>query len=248
MRQSVVFRAACVAAGFLAVVPVTASAQGNIRTERVRFERGSSNATIQGRITGDETIDYIVNAREGQHANVTLITRNTATYFNMMAPGETEVAFFIGSTSGNEYEGTLPASGDFRIRVYMMRSAARRNETAQFELEIAIAAGGPSPDDALVAGTDFHATGEIPCSMGGGQPTTQCRFGVRREGNGGGSVTVWRPDRRTRTIFFENGRATGYDESQADPGEFRATREGDVITVHIGNERYEIVDAIIFGG
>jgi hypothetical protein len=49
-------------------------------------------------------------------------------------------------------------------------------------------------------------------------------------------------------IFFDNGAATGYDESQADPGEFSAERQSDVSIIYIGDERYEIFDAVIFGG
>jgi len=61
-------------------------------------------------------------------------------------------------------------------------------------------------------------------------------------------VTVTRPDGRTHTIFFERGWATGYDRSQADTGEFSASKKGDVNVIRIGEERYEIPDALPFGG
>jgi hypothetical protein len=133
-----------------------------------------------------------------------------------------------------------------------MRSAARRNETANYRLEVAI--GGTVPavqapsTDAKVPGTNFDATGNLPCSMGGGQPTGSCAFGVKREGQGNGMVEVTKPDGRKRVIFFEKGRANGYDASQADRSAFKASRQGDLTIVHIGNERYEIPDAVIYGG
>ena len=102
--------------------------------------------------------------------------------------------------------------------------------------------------DAKVAGTQYHATGNIPCSTAAGQPTGSCPFGVTREGNGTGMVTVTKPDGRTRTIYFEKGKATGYDMSQADTGKFKAEKKGDLNIIHIGQERYEIPDAVIFGG
>jgi hypothetical protein len=102
--------------------------------------------------------------------------------------------------------------------------------------------------DAKVPGTNYHATTEIPCSMGGGAATASCFAGVTRQGGGSGTVTVTKPDGRTRTIFFEKGRATGYDQSQADSGKFSASRKGDTTIVHIGQERYEIFDAMLFGG
>lgn len=110
------------------------------------------------------------------------------------------------------------------------------------------ASSGVSPDDAKVAGTNYHATGSIPCSMGGGQPTGSCPFGVQREGNGSGTVTVTKPDGRTRNIFFDDGRATGADSSQADPGAFSASKQSDLNIIRIGAERYEIPDAVIYGG
>ena len=228
-----------------------ASAQDEIRTERVRFARGESSATVEGTIRGYESVDYVLGAKAGQYMNVSMATDNASSYFNLIAPGESDVAFFVGSTSGNQYEGTLPADGDYKVRVYMMRNAARRNEAANYRLEMIItAASAPAygEGDALVPGTDFHATGMIPCSMGGGQPTGSCAFGVRREGGGNGMVTVTKPDGRTRTIFFEQGRATGYDASQADNAEFSAEKESDLSIVRIGAERYEIPDAVIFGG
>jgi hypothetical protein len=49
-------------------------------------------------------------------------------------------------------------------------------------------------------------------------------------------------------IFFEKGRVIGYDKSQADSGEFKAKREADLNIIHIGEERYEIPDAVVLGG
>jgi len=70
--------------------------------------------------------------------NVSMATKNLSSYFNILAPGENEVAMFIGSTSGNQYEGTLPKSGDYKIRVFMMRNAARRDEVANYRLEMIV--------------------------------------------------------------------------------------------------------------
>lgn len=220
-------------------------------TQRVSFDRGASSATIEGQITGRETVDYLLNVRSGQYLNVSMATDNTSNYFNIMEPGEQYEAIFNSSMATNQYEGTTAKSGDYRIRVYLYRAAARRGEVANFRLEMIVGAtenNSNSTSDALVAGTDFNATGKVPCSMGNGQPTGSCDFGVVREGNGSAMVTVTKTDGRTRTIFFENGKATGYDMSQADPGEFSATKESDLYIINIGDERYEIPDAVINGG
>lgn len=127
-----------VSMAFSLFVLATASYAADIRSERVRFEPGATSTTIKDSITGYETVDYIVGAKKGQYLNASIATKNGANYFNILAPGEDNVAFFIGSTKGNQYEGKLPKSGDYKLRVYLMRSAARRNETANYRLEIII--------------------------------------------------------------------------------------------------------------
>lgn len=115
----------------------------------------------------------------------------------------------------------------------------------------AAAAAAPSSGpvgDAKVEGTDFHAVGSVRCSMEEGQEAALCPFGVTREGDGNGMVTITKPDGRKRVVFFEKGKAIGYDVSEADPGEFSASREDDTTIVRIGTERYEIPDAVIMGG
>ncbi len=61
-----------------------------------------------------------------------------AVLINIIAPGKENEAMFVGSSSGNQFEGRLPASGDYKVRVYLMRSAARRDEIANYHLEMVI--------------------------------------------------------------------------------------------------------------
>ena len=72
---------------------------------------------------------------------------------------------------------------------------------------------------------------------------------MSRAGGGYATVVVKRPDGRQRAIFFRMGRPIGADTNQADGyPEFRATREGDLNLIRIGDERYEIPDAVVLGG
>ncbi len=227
----------------------------DIRQERVHFQPGATSATIEGRITGRQTIDYVLGARQGQSMNVSMATDNNANYFNILAPGESEVAMFNGSTADNQFEGVLPKSGDYKVRVYLMRSAARRSEVANYRLEMSIAAADTKPaaeadDSAARAGQgNFDATGQVPCAQNAGQPMGQCKFGVARAGGGTATVVVTRPDGRTRALFFTKGKFTSADTSQADGyPEATATRESDLTLIRVGSERYEVFDAVIFGG
>lgn len=110
-------------------------------------------------------------------------------------------------------------------------------------------ATGPD-DSALRAGQGkFDATGNIPCAQAAGQPMMQCKFGVARAGGGYATVVIQRPDGRTRAIFFRMGKPIGADTSQANGcPEFLASKESDLFFIRFSKERYEIPEAVIFGG
>lgn len=110
----------------------------NEMTRRVKFATGANSSRIEGSITGNNYVDYLVNVREGQSMNISMATENSSNYFNIMEPGEKNVAVYNGSISGNQYEGTAAKSGDYTIRVYLMRSAGRRGETANYILEVIV--------------------------------------------------------------------------------------------------------------
>lgn len=78
-----------------------------IRQVPVHFKKGASQATIQGRIKGRETIDYVLNARAGQTMTVNLKTSHTGAYFNVLPPGSDE-ALFTGQVGGRALRASCP--------------------------------------------------------------------------------------------------------------------------------------------
>ena len=96
---------------------------------------------------------------------------------------------------------------------------------------------------------DFDATGKIPCAEAAGQAMQQCDFGVAREGGGTATVIVTTPDGRNRALFFAGGTFLSADISQAD-GDITAsaTKEADLFKIQVGEERYEVPEAVITGG
>ena len=226
-------------------------AAGAIESRPVHFERGASSATLEGSLKGDKTIDYKLHVRAGQTMTVGMKTDNTANYFNVLPPGSEDVAVFVGSTGGNDWSGTLAADGEYTIRVYLMRSAARRNETAHYTLAVGItgnasAAIGTAPaGDAKVKGTPYHATGKVSCSMGDSAPgSSQCEFGVIRGTPGNAEVQVTPPGGFKRVLTFAGGKV-----SAADGSKVKAVRSGDDWLVDVNDyEHYRIPDAVISGG
>lgn len=228
--------------------PMVAAA--DIRTEPVHFKKGTNSAVVKASIKGYETVDYVLGARAGQHMNVSLETKHGATYFNILAPGENEVAMFNASVSQNQYEGVLSASGDYKIRVYMMRSAARRNEVSSYTLAVGItgspkASGlGTAPaSDAKVKGTPYHATGPLPCTMGNDKPV-QCEFGVIRGKPGNAEVHITPPGGLKRVLIFMGDKVT------TNPGEkIKAVKQGYDWLIEVNDyEHYTIPEAVVVGG
>lgn len=140
-----------------------------IKTETVNFDAGTSGTVLKNTLKGEQIVDYKLGASAGQLLSVELTTNNASNYFNIMAPGA-DAALFIGSTEGTRYSGALPSSGEYTLRVYLMRNAARRNEAATYDLAISVtdgsgqAANTAQPADfadGLSGGPDMREVSEL---------------------------------------------------------------------------------------
>lgn len=149
--------------------------------------------------------------------------------------------------------GCRQAEGRIWCDVQQLGGGPRGYVAADY-LQPAVAAHGAvatGPDDsARRAGEgEFDASGQIACARSAGQPMSQCAFGVARAGGGYATVVVTHPGGGKRAIFFRAGIPVGADTSQADgyPA-LRAEKEADLHRIRIGDERYEIPDAVVLGG
>lgn len=243
MKKTAILALTCI--GLLAA-PVWAA--DDIRKEPIHFKKGTSSATVKGSIKGYQTVDYLLGARAGQTMTVSLKTSNGANYFNVLPPGS-NAAIAIGEIVGNKWTGTLPADGEYTIRVYLMRSAARRNETAHYTLSVGITGHG----DAKVAGTPYHATGKLPCSVGTDpKGSAQCSFGVIRGGQGKAEVHLAAPgyDVKLHKDKLRILRFDGRTVTSADAGEHvKFEKQGDNWSIGVNDfYYYTIPEAVIVGG
>ncbi|WP_052223069.1 META domain-containing protein [Novosphingobium malaysiense] len=108
-------------------------------------------------------------------------------------------------------------------------------------------------EDALVPGTDYHATAQVPCGMHGAEPDSRCFAGVKRNWGEDGTilVEVTKPDGSRRALFFNGTTPYGADSAQADGSagwNFSVARRGDESVIRFGPESYVIVDAFVTGG
>ncbi len=245
-------------------LPLPALAERDIKSQQVQFAKGRSSALVEGNIVGDQVADYKLRARAGQTLRVNLKASNASTYYNVLPPGSTGEAIYNGSMDGvssidrtatrwRVHGAGLPDGPGQEQRPTLNLHARARRSPAQRRrppADRSRALADPLGDAPLRAGQGkFNATGKIPCAQAPGQPMGQCDFGVARAAGGSAALSITMPDGRKRMIFFEKGRATGADLSQADGDmSFSATKEADLYKVRAGKERYEIPEAVVFGG
>jgi hypothetical protein len=235
---------------WMVVFCAVAGAAGDIRKEEVHFKEGESGATITGRIKGRQTVDYRLRAGAGQTLAVTFKPRGLSACFNVLPPGSNDVAIFVGSTSGNHFENVLATDGVYAIRVYLMRSAARRNESSDYALTIRIEGKAlepiPASIDATFPGTPFHASASVTCVPIYESRVQTCEaFVIRRGFDGTATVEIRPASGLKRSILFVGGKPVASDSQNP----LTSTRKEDLTIVTFDHEeRYEIPDALITGG
>lgn len=242
---------ATLAAFALVTTTIAADGPAAARKERVSFARGAMSATIKGTLKGDGDVDYLVRAAAGQTLRVELKASHGQNNFNVLPPGSTNVAMYSSRDTGERfYEGVLPADGDYTIRVWLDRPAARRHESSKYTLTVGIS-GKPLPplsatQDAKVRGTAYHATATVPCVLPYQPDVRSCDAGVVRRGRDGtATFEAIGKDGVQRRILFVQGKPVAADAMET----LTFTRRGDLTTVHIGDdESYDIPDAFLAGG
>lgn len=229
-----------------------ALAQNAPKRERVQFAKGQSSKTIKSTIRGSQTIDYLVRAGAGQTLTVSLRGSNGANYFNVIAPGQQDAAMFRGELAENRMEQRLlPTEGDYVIRVYLVRAAARRNESSNFTLTVSI--GGKAllnsgaARDRKIPGTPFHAKMDVPAYYYLEPNLSTCEAFVQRRGAEGTATVELRFAGIKRRVLFIDGEPAASDSWES----FSYERGNDVTIVKFGDdpsERFEIPDLLIYGG
>jgi hypothetical protein len=104
-----------------------------------------------------------------------------------------------------------------------------------------------------VKGTQYHATGNLPCSIGGDpKRSAQCGFGVVRGATGNAEVHLTAPGDSVKSpgatkfiLKFQGNKVTASDPAL----KLEAVREGDEWSIGInGHDFYSIPEAVIVGG
>jgi hypothetical protein len=233
-----------------APLPAHAAGDPGTRSQTVQFAKGATSAQLRGSIKGNASVDYKIDARAGQTLSVTMKPSNASNYFNINPPGSDGDAMFIGSSQGAEATVMLPTDGIYVVQVYLMRNAARRNETSNYTLTVGVTGKALPPlaasKDALIPGTKFHASAQVACTPPFDPKPQQCEaFVIRRGFDGTATVEIRGPKSMLRRILFVGGAPVASDSTEA----MAHSRDGDRTMVKFGaDERYDLPDALIRGG
>jgi hypothetical protein len=119
-----------------ALVSLAGAAAAQVpRSEPLRFDADGKVAVASGRVTGSDGIDLVLEARGGERI-VAVLAAGPNGHFNLLPPGSDGEAIFIGSTSGERFEGILDSPGAYRFRIYQMRASGRRGESFDYTLRV----------------------------------------------------------------------------------------------------------------
>jgi hypothetical protein len=227
---------------------IEASAADKVKL--ISFPKASETKVIKESIKGYDGVIYTFTGKRAQKVRIMLKTSHKATYFNFLPAGSYN-AIFNGSLDGNTYTGYLPDSGSYSVQVYMMRSAARRNEVANYSLSLSLT-NDPNPPKQTIfpaAPRYYDASAPLPCS------TTPSSFDMTCEGivirdYTNRSAKFW--IRSPMDASYSRARAFSYTNGVFEHGENKkltVDRKGDESYLNLeGKMFYKIPDAFVLGG
>jgi len=113
-------------------------------TSKITFAKGKSSAAVSGKIKGNDSNDYVLRASAGQTLIVDFKGGKGTAYFNVLPPGSSGEAIFVGSSEGDHFKAALPSDGDYTIRVYLMGDSKDSDKTVGYSFKVAIPASDKS--------------------------------------------------------------------------------------------------------
>ena len=142
MKTSIV--ASITLSGLLTLSPAmakTASTGSNYvnnnQTTNVQFKKGASGATYSGKVTGYHYHDYTFYAKKGQRLHPHLVGNVTPYLFSPKLSDSINLDRYSPDLDRNG-DYILPYTGKYTIRIGQERAFARRGNTANYTLQIAI--------------------------------------------------------------------------------------------------------------
>lgn len=212
-------------------------------SKSIFFPAGKNSTTVTGTVRGHAYIDHKLNVQTGQTLNVSLNSKNSSVFFNVLPPGSKDVAIYNSSEGGNNYSGVADKSGLYSIRVYLMGAAKSENQSVNFGLTVGLVKPATSSNAPT---TSFDATGQVRSSKGNAAPgSVMSDFGVKRTGFNRADLYLTYPGSTQRILRFNNGKWTCLSKNCT----VTYSKKGDDWHLAINGTYYFIVpEAVVLGG
>lgn len=104
-------------------LPVSQSDDAIVR--RVQFARGRTTMVLKGSVVNDRMTQYVLTAKAGQKMIVHVASSRKKVRFDVYARDDRAVFTDTGGEDVTDWEGELPADGDYIVSVYSTRGNAR---------------------------------------------------------------------------------------------------------------------------
>jgi len=125
------FTTSAIGSIFVLIVTVAALAQhGTSIVTRIKFARGRTTAVEKGSVHRGMSHDYLLKAGEGQNMTLHLATSG-GVCFSVFSPGMRDQL----ADCARDWEGALPASGDYHINV-LPDTTTERNISYTLEVTV----------------------------------------------------------------------------------------------------------------
>ena len=110
---------------FVMIIVILAISTSTAQTKsRVQFARGASSETVAGTIREYAYRDYVIKASAGQTISISLDPQSKCVLTVFKPDGNN-----LDIGADREFTSELPVSGDYDVRVLLMRSEARRTRS-----------------------------------------------------------------------------------------------------------------------
>jgi len=218
-----------------------------VHNVEVKLKNDAPLMLQKGNIKGYDTINYHITAKAGQTLKVFMQRSKGAAYFNVLYP-QRPYGGFDGSTYGDAFAMLLPKDGIYTVQVYMMRSAARRNEVSNFTMKFSLSGKGEAID-LYQEPKKFKASGTVRCGKDKMNMKQECEFRVLRYLDAR-SAALWVKSLDQKSaqpynyFYFINGMFGSHD---IDFVEVERIDDNSIIKSK-NNEFYTIPDAAVYGG
>jgi hypothetical protein len=125
------FTTSAIVSIFVLIITVVGLAQhGTSIVTRIKFARGRTTTVEKGSVHRGMSHDYLLKAGEGQNMTLHLAT-SAGVCFDLYSPAMRDQL----ATCAKDWEGALPASGDYRINV-LPDTTTERNISYTLEVTV----------------------------------------------------------------------------------------------------------------